>query len=80
MDLGEEAGTMEAPSTPSKFHLHVGIPTYGKPSMQFSVSSLSAMMYHIGRRIPEIDKLTLQVDVRTYRQEARQGIVLRGTL
>jgi len=44
--------------------------------MGFGVRSLAAMMYHIGRRIPEIERVTLQMDVRTYRQEARQAIVI----
>lgn len=57
------------------YSLVVGIPTYGKPDAAFSCDSLSSLMYHIGRRCPEFEKVYLQRDVRTYRQEARSSIV-----
>lgn len=57
------------------YSLFIGIPTYGKPDSQFAIDSLSAMVYHIGRRHPEIEDVWVQRDVRTYRQEARQAIV-----
>lgn len=69
-------GIMGAPSVNDKYHLHIGIPTYGKPDAMFAVDSLAALTYHIGRRHPEIETVSLQRDVRTYRQEARQAIVL----
>lgn len=56
--------------------LHIGIPTYGKPDSLFAVDSLPALTYHIGRRHPEITDVSMQRDVRTYRQEARNAIVL----
>jgi len=75
MDQKEEVGTEAVPSN-GKYKLHIGIPTYGKPDALFALDSVSALTYQIGRRHPEIETVTMQRDVRTYRQEARQAIVL----
>jgi hypothetical protein len=58
-----------------KYRLAVGIPTYGKPDRMFTIESLGSLMWHLGRHHPEIEIVHLHVDVRTYRQEARKGIV-----
>jgi hypothetical protein len=58
-----------------KFKLGIGIPTYGKPDRMFSIESGWSLCWHLGRHHPEIEAMFLYVDVRTYRQEARQGIV-----
>lgn len=60
-----------------KYKLHIGVPTYGKPCIEFAMHSGWGMMYHIGRRHPEIE-VTLHIDTRTYRQAARLGIVQEG--
>lgn len=57
------------------YKLHVGIPTFGTARSEFAVDSLGDTMFHIGRRHPEIEHVVLHRDVRTYRQEARQGLV-----
>ncbi len=57
------------------YKLLIGIPTYGKPDSLFAIDSLGSLLYHIGRRHPEIEDVWIQRDVRTYRQEARQAIV-----
>lgn len=57
------------------YRLLVGCPTYGKPSAEFAMDSYGALMYHIGRRHPEIEEVFSVRDVRTYRQTARQAIV-----
>lgn len=59
-----------------KYSLFVGCPTYGKPSATFAMDSFGSLLYHIGRRRPEIEEVWVQRDVRTYRQEARQAIVM----
>lgn len=58
-----------------KYRLFIGIPTYGKPDSLFSIDSGWDMMFGIGRHHPEIEAVMVQRDVRTYRQEARKGIV-----
>jgi len=58
------------------YSLFVGVPTFGKPDSMFAIDSGWQLMYHIGRRHPEIKSVKVQRDVRTYRQEARQAIVL----
>lgn len=55
-------------------HLLIGIPSYGVPDTRFTVDSLAPLMYHIGRRHPEIKECTLIRDTRTYRHHARQAI------
>lgn len=55
--------------------LFIGIPTYGLPKSEFAIDSVGSLLFHIGRRHPEITQVWVQRDVRTYRQEARQGIV-----
>jgi hypothetical protein len=55
--------------------LYVGVPTYGKPSDIFAIQSGWNLMYHIGRNHPEIKRVGVQEDTRTYRQEARKNIV-----
>lgn len=57
-----------------RFKLLIGIPTFGSPKSEFAIDSLGSLLYHIGRRYPQIDVM-LHRDVRTYRQEARKGIV-----
>jgi hypothetical protein len=57
-----------------QYKLLIGIPTYGMPKCEFAIDSLGSMLFHIGRRHPEIEVM-LHRDVRTYRQEARKGIV-----
>lgn len=58
------------------YKLFIGCPTYGSPHPLFSMDSLGSLLYHIGRRCPEIKDVVFQRDVRTYRQEARQAIVM----
>lgn len=58
-----------------KYRLLVGIPTYGMPKCEFSIDSVGSLMYHIGRNHPEIVNVDLYRDVRTYRQEARNGVI-----
>jgi hypothetical protein len=70
MESGEAQGS-ESP----KYRLMIGIPTYGMPRCEFSIDSGWSLLYHIGRRHPEIEKVWVQRDVRTYRQEARKAIV-----
>lgn len=57
------------------YSLLIGCPTMGKPCAEFSMDSFGHLMYHIGRKHPEISPVWVQRDVRTYRQTARQGIV-----
>jgi len=64
----EEIGT-------GKYRLAIGIPTYGKPDSKFAIDSGWSLMWQIGRHHPEIEEIHVHRDVRTYRQEARQGIV-----
>ena len=67
-------GESQSPST-AGMKLFIGIPTYGMPRCEFSIDSLGSLLFHLGRRHTEIEKVWVQRDVRTYRQEARQGIV-----
>lgn len=55
--------------------LVIGIPTFGTPDPLFSINSLPPLLYHIGRRHPEITDAILLPDSRTYRHHARQAIV-----
>lgn len=70
MGTGQDEGEVAV-----SYRLMVGIPTYGMPKCEFAIDSLGSLLYHIGRDHPEIEKVWLQRDVRTYRQEARKGIV-----
>lgn len=58
-----------------RYRLYVGCPTYNKPDTMFSMDTGWPLMFHLGRRHPEIKEVMVQRDVRTYRQEARNNIV-----
>lgn len=58
------------------YSLFIGIPTYGKPNSLFSVDSGWSLLFHIGRHHPEIKKVWVHQERRTYRQEARQACVV----
>lgn len=60
---------------PSFAKLFIGCPTYGKADMAFAFDSVGDLVWTIARKHPEIEQMWMQRDVRTYRQEARQGIV-----
>ena len=72
---GEEGTAESGEEVAPKYKLHIGCPTYGKPDAIFAMDSFASLLYHLGRRHPEIENVTVQRDVRTYRQAARQGIV-----
>lgn len=55
--------------------LLIGIPSFGSPDPRFAIDSLAPLMYHIGRRHPEIKEVLLGRDTRTYRHHARQAII-----
>jgi hypothetical protein len=55
--------------------LVIGVPSFGAPDPLFAIDSLAPLMYHIGRRHPEIEETLLIRDTRTYRHHARQAIV-----
>jgi hypothetical protein len=58
----------------SEYSLYIGCPTYNKPDTRFSMDSYGDMLFHIGRKHPEIKHVWRERNVRTYRQGARQAI------
>lgn len=58
-----------------EYRLYIGIPTYNKPDTRFSIDTYGDLMFHIGRKHPEIKKLWRERNVRTYRASARQAII-----
>lgn len=54
--------------------LMIGSPSFGAPDPLFTSDSLAPLMYHIGRRHPEITEVVWARDTRTYRHHARQGL------
>jgi len=59
-----------------EYKLFIGIPSYGKSDDRFAIDSGWDLAYTIGRHHPEIKNIWVERDLRTYRQEARNQIIM----